>query len=501
MEMKRYMVKFEPKGVIPALVTPFTDDGKAVDENRLRTLVDFVIGLEVTGVMPCGSTGEFPNLTTEEKKKVLEVVIDQTNGRVPVIAGTGASGTQEAIDMTKFAKDAGADAALVVTPYYFHPASRGIYDHFYQIATTVDIPLIIYNIPQLTGVLLSWPIVEDLAYVDNIVGLKDSSGDLKYMLAVLEKVRHKIKVLVGYDEVVLPALASGANGMILASANFIPDIWLELYKAVQEQNLQKAQEIQMKIQKLARITAKSGAVGPKEALNMMGIKVGPPRRPLTVGGELTYEDREELRIELEKLGKIKPKIVTFEVEPEKPFEEKLKAIEITPEVIKDFNLKVGEALSGEDSEVAHVEVLVGRKDGPVGAAFTKAKSSPIPGHEPLLAILEPNLMVKPVTLIIPTVTIKSMRQASMIYGPAQQAVAKAVADTVADGFIPKAAVDDLVIIANVFVHTAAIDRQRVFINNYKATRHALRKAIENRPTTDEVLENKDRAKHPFKYTP
>jgi formaldehyde-activating enzyme len=110
-------------------------------------------------------------------------------------------------------------------------------------------------------------------------------------------------------------------------------------------------------------------------------------------------------------------------------------------------------------------------------------------------------MVKPVTLIIPTVTIKSMRQASMIYGPAQQAVAKAVADTVADGFIPKAAVDDLVIIANVFVHTAAIDRQRVFINNYKATRHALRKAIENRPTTDEVLENKDRAKHPFKYTP
>jgi formaldehyde-activating enzyme len=182
-------------------------------------------------------------------------------------------------------------------------------------------------------------------------------------------------------------------------------------------------------------------------------------------------------------------------------EERFMAIDVTPETIKDFKLRVSEALAGQGAEVAHIDLLVGEKKGPVAEAFTKAKATPTPGHEPLLAILEPNLPVKPVTLIIPTVTITSMRQASMVFGPAQTAVAKAVVDSVADGTIPKEATEDLVIIANVFVHPTAVDRQRVYINNYKAMRHAIRKAIEGRPTVDELIENKDRAKHPFKYTP
>ncbi|MGB9756601.1 MAG: formaldehyde-activating enzyme, partial [Candidatus Bathyarchaeales archaeon] len=176
-------------------------------------------------------------------------------------------------------------------------------------------------------------------------------------------------------------------------------------------------------------------------------------------------------------------------------------INITPEIIRDFKLRVGEALAGYGAEVAHIDLIIGRNDGPVAEAFAKAKATPTPGHEPLLAILEPNLTVKPVTLIVPTVTITSMRQASMVYGPAQTAVAKAVVDSVADGTIPKEAVEDLIIIANVFVHPTAVDRQRVYINNYKAMRHAIRKAIEGRPNIEELIENKDRAKHPFKYTP
>jgi formaldehyde-activating enzyme len=177
------------------------------------------------------------------------------------------------------------------------------------------------------------------------------------------------------------------------------------------------------------------------------------------------------------------------------------AIDITPETIRDFHLRVGEALAGFGAEVAHIDLIIGRKDGPVGVAFAKAKAAPTPGHEPLLAILEPNLTVKPITLIVPTVTITNMRQASMVYGPAQAAVAKAVVDSVADGTIPKEAVEELIIIVNVFVHPSAVDRQRVYINNYKAMRHAIRKAMEGRPTIDELIENKDRAKHPFKYTP
>jgi len=313
-------------------------------------------------------------------------------------------------------------------------------------------------------------------------------------------VRDKINVLCGHDEVVIAALAAGCTGAILASANIIPDVWIQVYNAIQKGDLQTARELQYKVQKIARIIAKSGPVGTKEALNLMGLKAGPVRLPLSVGGELTYEEREELRLDLEKTGKITPKLVKFEI-AEKTLEERFMSIDITPQVIRDFKLRVGEALAGKDTEVAHIDLLIGEKNGPVGEAYAKAKATPSAGHEPLLAILEPNLAVKPTTVIIPTVTIKSMRQASMVYGPAQTAVAKAVADSVADGTIPKTAVDDLIVIAGVFVHPTAVDRQRVYINNYKAMRHALRKAIENRPTVDEMLENKERAKHPFKYSP
>lgn len=491
---------FKPEGILPALVTPFTDDGKAIDDERLRALVNWCIELGVHGVVPCGTTGEFVNLTTEEKKSVIKIVVDEVNGKVPVIAGTGASGTDQALEMTKYAKEVGCDAALIVTPFYLKPTDRGIYEHYDTIASKVELPIILYNIPQCTGVELTWQMVEDLAQIPNIVGLKDSSGQLRYILAVLEKVRDKINVLCGHDEVVVAALAAGCSGAILASANVIPDVWVQIYNYVKNGELQKARELQYKVQKIARIIAGSGPVGTKEALNMMKIKVGPVRRPLSVGGELTYEAREELRLDLEKIGKITPKPIKFEI-AEKPIEERFMAINITPETIRDFKLRVGEALTGYGAEVAHIDLIIGRNDGPVAEAFAKAKATPTPGHEPLLAILEPNLTVKPVTLIVPTVTITSMRQASMVYGPAQTAVAKAVIDSVADGTIPREAVEDLIIIANVFVHPTAVDRQRIYINNYKAMRHAIRKAIEGRPNIEELIENKDRAKHPFKYTP
>jgi 4-hydroxy-tetrahydrodipicolinate synthase len=491
---------YKPEGILPALVTPFTDDGKAVDEERLRNLVNHCIEFGVHGVVPCGTTGEFVNMTVEEKQFAIKTVVDEVNGRVKVVAGTGASGTDQAVEMTKYAKDMGADAVLIVTPFYLKPADRGIYEHYDTIASQVEIPIILYNIPQCTGLPLPWQMVEDLAQIPNIVGVKDSSGQLSFILAVLEKVRDKINVLCGHDEVVVAGLAAGCSGAILASANVIPDIWIQIYNHVKNGELRQAQELQYKVQKIARIIAGSGAVGTKEALNMMKIKVGPVRKPLSVGGELTYEAREELRLDLEKIGKIKPKPVTFEI-TEKPIEERFMAINMTPEIIKDFKLRVGEALAGGGAEVAHIDLLIGKTDGPVGEAFAKAKATPTAGHEPLLAILEPNLAVKPTTLIVPTVTITGMRQASMVYGPAQTAVAKAVVDSVADGTIPKEAADVLIIIANVFVHPTAVDRQRVYINNYKAMRHAIRKAIEGRPGIDDLIENKDRSKHPFKYTP
>jgi 4-hydroxy-tetrahydrodipicolinate synthase len=491
----------KPEGIMPALVTPFAGKSrKSVDEAQMRKLVTHCVDLGVHGVVPCGTTGEFVNMTVEERKRVIDVVVDEVNGKVPVVAGTGASGTQQALEMTLYAKDAGADAALIVTPYYLKPTNRGIYDHFSTIASKADFPLILYNIPQCTGLPMPWQMVEDLAQLPNIVGIKDSSGQLSFILTVLEKVRDKVNVMCGHDEVVVAALAAGASGAILASANFIADIWVDIYNSVLQGDLQKARELQYSVQKIARITVASGAVGTKEALNMIGMLVGSVRQPLSVGGELTYEAREELRLDLEKIGKVKAKPVKFEVE-EKLLEERFKAVHITPKVIRDFRLRIGEALAGDGADVAHIDLMLGKKDGPLGEAYAKAKANPTPGHEPLLAILEPNVLVKPVTLMVPTVTIKNMRQASMVYGPAQAGVAKAVADSLADGSIPKELGEELIVIANVFVHPSAINRQRVYINNFKAMRHAIRKAIEGRPLVDEVIENKDRSKHPFKYTP
>ena len=145
---------FKLGGVIPALVTPFTDDGKKVDEERLRRLISHLMGLGVTGLVPCGTTGEFQNISEQERRHVVEIAIDEANGRIPVISGTVASGTDLAIEKTKHAKDAGADAVVIVTPYYHKPANRGLYEHYRKIAEAVDIPIVLYNIPQATGVTL-----------------------------------------------------------------------------------------------------------------------------------------------------------------------------------------------------------------------------------------------------------------------------------------------------------------------------------------------------------
>ncbi|MFX0167985.1 MAG: 4-hydroxy-tetrahydrodipicolinate synthase [Candidatus Hodarchaeota archaeon] len=492
---------YEPGGVNPALITPFTKDESKVDEPAFRQLIRHCIDtLGVTGLVPAGTTGEFPNLTLSEHKKIIEITIEEAAGKVPVIAGAGATSTKTTLELVKHAKKAGADACLVVTPYFLRPTLRGLYEH-YRLLNEVGIPILLYNIPQCTGLEIPWQIVEDLAELDNIAGLKDSSGQLKLILAVLEKVGSKIKVLVGHDEVVFPALASGAAGCILASAQLIGDIWVDMLNKVKSGKFAEAVELQLKVQKLTRLIVGSGAAGVKAGLKMMGIPVGNPRLPLTFGGVLTYENREEIRIELEKLGKIQRKEVQIEVEPKKPLQARFGVFGFTPDQVKDFSLKVGEGLAGSGAEVAHIDLMIGRKDGPVGFAFAQAKAAPKERMEPLLAILEPNLMVKPETLLVPTVANRSMHQASLFGGPAQAGCAKAIIDTVEEGFIPKDAVDQLVIVATVFVHPTAVDRRRILINNYKAMRHALRRAIEGRPNIEELLRDKEFAKHPFKWEP
>jgi 4-hydroxy-tetrahydrodipicolinate synthase len=492
--------EFRPKGVMPAIVTPFKKEDESIDERNLRNLVNHLIDEGVTGLVPCGTTGEFVNMTLEERLKVIEIVVDETKGRVPVIAGTGETGTKMVIESTNAADDLGADAAIIVTPYYLKPGAKGLYDHYYTIAENTDIPLVLYNIPPCTGVNLPWTVVEDLADIENIVAIKDSSGDYKYFSALLEKVSDKISVLIGWDENVLAALAGGAAGMILASANVIPKIWLELYDHVQNNRLNEAQELQKSIQKFTRMIVSSGALGPKECLNMMDIPVGITRKPVIMGDTLSYELRDEFRIELEKLGYLDKKEIEVKV-GQKEVTSRFYSVGITPEKIKNFNLKVGESLIGTRAELAHVDLLIGNKDGPVGQAYTRALTDPLEGREALQVILEPNMQVKPATAMLPTVKVSSLRHASLVYGPAQAAVGKAVMKCVEDGILPKELSEDLVLIANVFVHPSASSRKRVFINNYKATRNSIRKAMEGRPDADEGIEHAENARHPLRNDP
>ncbi len=466
---------FQPRGVNPALVTPFTKDG-GIDEAAFRRLIRYCLP-HVDGVVPCGTTGEFPYLRPHENKRLVQIAVEEAGGK-PVIAGTGAESTKKTIDLTRSAKEVGATACLIVTPYFLHPSDKGIYQHYNEIAKAVDIPIVLYNIPQVVDAYLPRRVIEDLADIPNIVGLKDSSGNLAYTMEVLEYAGDRINVLVGHDEVVLNALAGGVQGMILASAQIYPEIWQSVWAAVRGGNLEKARGLQRRVQKLSRIFCRmGGGVAVKQALRMLGIDVGVPRLPLkAVGGALIHEDRAEIELELEKLGKIIPAEVDHHI-PSGPLLDRFEGIGLTHEIIEDSGMKCGSAQAGEALEAVQIDLVCGAKEGPMGEAWAYQLTYPRHGYEALTTILEPNLTVRPSTLIIPTNELKNLRQANMIYGPTQSGVAKAIVDGLVQGLVPESIMYSHLMIVQAGVHPRALDRQILNKNTYAAAVSAIRSAF------------------------
>lgn len=459
---------FRPVGVNPALVTPFARD-ESIDEDAFRNLIQHVID-HVDGLVPCGTTGEFNYLTPQENRRLVQIAVEESQGK-PVIAGTGAAGTKLAIELACGAQEAGATACLVVCPYFFHPSDKGIYQHYYEIATSLpDMPIILYNIPQVVDAYLPRRVVEDLADIPNIVGLKDSSGNLTYTMEVLEYAGDRIHVLIGHDEVVLNALAGGASGMILASAQVYPEIWQAVLAAVRDGDLATARAFQRQVQKLSRIFCRyGGGVAVKQALRMMGINAGRPRSPLkSVGGALLHEDRAEIQLELEKLGKIQAPQVDCRV-PEGPVVSRFSDVGLKGETIKAEGMQFATGSSGQGVEAVQSDLLCGSKSGPMGEAWAYQLTYPRHGFEALTTILEPNLTVRPSTLIVPTNELKDLRQANMIYGPVQNAVAQAVVDRLAEGTIPREKMSTDVMFVQVSVHPQALDRRLLHQNAYRAT--------------------------------
>lgn len=244
------------QGIFPAIVTPMTQDGK-IAESDMRGLVRYLLP-HVSGFVVCGTTGEFSSLTIEERKQAIRIVVEEVQGKCPVIAGTGGPSTWEAMELTQYAKEIGATAALVVTPYYFKVNFNEIYDH-YQELNKIGFPLIAYNIPQCAGSHQRWFTTEGICDLENVIGVKDSSGDLSYFAALTDKLGGKVALFCGNDEVGQAALGMGADGLILASANLIPDIWQKIYHAVKQNDLQTAQSLQAQIQMLVRIVVCNGA--------------------------------------------------------------------------------------------------------------------------------------------------------------------------------------------------------------------------------------------------
>ena len=256
-------------GAIVAIVTPFKD-GK-IDEKAFRELINFQIDAGVSGIVPCGTTGESATLTHEEHERVIDICVAEVGGRVPVIAGTGSNSTAEAGRLTRHAKEAGADAALLITPYYNKPPQKGLYEHYAAVAAACDIPQILYNVPGRTGVNMAVQTITALAKIDVIVGIKEASGDLVKCSTVVRDTREDFCVLSGEDALNLPILCVGGTGAISVTANVLPGRVSALMKAWFEGDVDTARRIHFDLLEINEaMFIETNPIPVKTALALMG---------------------------------------------------------------------------------------------------------------------------------------------------------------------------------------------------------------------------------------
>ena len=256
-------------GAIVAIVTPFSN-GK-VDEKAFRGLINFLIDGGISGIVPCGTTGESATLSHKEHERVIDITVEEVGGRVPVIAGTGSNSTDEAIRLTKHAKDAGADAALLITPYYNKPTQKGLYEHYKAVASACDIPQVLYNVPGRTGVNMSAETVVELSKIDTIVGVKEASGDLVKCSQIVRDTPEDFCLLSGEDALNLPILCVGGTGAISVTANILPGKLSAMIDAWKKGDTKTARTIHLEMLDINNVMfIETNPIPVKTALAMMG---------------------------------------------------------------------------------------------------------------------------------------------------------------------------------------------------------------------------------------
>ncbi len=286
------------QGSIVAIITPFRD-GK-IDEKSFGDLIEFQISSGTDGIVPCGTTGESATLSHDEHNRLVRLTIESVGGRVPVIAGTGSNSTEEAIYLTRYAKECGADAALLITPYYNRPTQEGLYRHFKEIAEEVDIPLIPYNVPGRTGVNMLPSTIARLADIENIVAIKEASGSMTQMCEIYRLCGDRIAILSGEDAINFPILAAGGKGMISVTANVVPKKMGDMWDAFNSGDIAAARDIHYEIFDLHQtLFIETNPIPVKTALAMMGRCTEEMRLPLC---PMSEDNREKLRQVLKRHG-------------------------------------------------------------------------------------------------------------------------------------------------------------------------------------------------------
>jgi 4-hydroxy-tetrahydrodipicolinate synthase len=289
------------KGAFTAIVTPFKNG--QVDEEAYRELIEFQIQGGIHGIVSVGTTGESPVLSHAEHKRVVEICIDQVQKRVPVVAGSGSNNTTESLDLTKHAQAAGADYALMITPYYNKPTQEGLYQHYKTVATQTRIPIILYNVPGRTSVNLLPETVARLMEFPTIVGLKEATGDLKQGSKVAELCGDRIIMVSGDDFTVLPLLSVGGLGVISVVSNVVPGDMAGMCTAFFNGDLAKAKQLHFKMWPLMEaMFYETNPVPVKTALKMMGKITGEVRQPLC---PMSQANQDKLRQVMQKYGLIK----------------------------------------------------------------------------------------------------------------------------------------------------------------------------------------------------
>lgn len=272
------MSVFKGSGV--AIVTPFTKDG--IDYEKLGELIEMHIKRSTDAIIICGTTGEASTMTEEELKGAIKYTVEKTNGRIPVIAGTGTNDTAVTISRSKYAQEVGADALLIITPYYNKTTQKGLVEHFEILANSVDIPIIIYNVPGRTGMHIDAKTLHTLSAHKNISGVKEASGNFTHIAETAYLCGDKLDLYSGNDDQVVPLLSLGGKGVISVTANIIPEDMHDMVAAYLEGDVQRAKDLQLKIMPLFKaMFCEVNPIPIKTAMNLLGYNVGKLRLPLT----------------------------------------------------------------------------------------------------------------------------------------------------------------------------------------------------------------------------